>query len=47
MITTCEYKSEYACYEKARCEKQADGKCGWTKSPDFDACIAASGPKQP
>ena len=30
VITTCEYKSEYACYEQAVCERQGDGKCGWT-----------------
>jgi hypothetical protein len=45
VMSTCEFKAEYACYSKAKCEKQADGSCGWTRSADFDACIAAGGPK--
>jgi hypothetical protein len=47
VMTTCEYKPEYACYAKAKCEKQASGECGWTRSAEFDACIAAGGPKEP
>jgi eight-cysteine-cluster-containing protein len=46
VVTTCEYKPEYACYDQAKCEKQAAGECGWTRSADFDACMAAGGPKQ-
>jgi eight-cysteine-cluster-containing protein len=45
VMSTCEYKAEYACYAKAKCEKQADGACGWTRSADFDACIAGGGAK--
>lgn len=37
-VTTCEYKPEYACYKKAICERQTDGKCGWTSTPEFSAC---------
>lgn len=39
-ITTCEYKSEYACYKTAKCEKQADGKCGWTQTAELISCLA-------
>ena len=42
VMSTCEYKAEYACYAKAKCEKQADGACGWTKTADFDTCMAAN-----
>jgi len=40
VITTCEYKAEYACYKAAACAKQADGKCGWTQSAELTACLA-------
>lgn len=39
IITTCEYRAEYACYNTARCERQADGKCGWTESPELRSCL--------
>jgi len=38
-ITTCEWKEEYSCYQKAKCEKQPDGKCGFTKGEQFNKCI--------
>ena len=37
--TTCEMKPEYACYKNAKCERQEDGKCGWTPSDKLLACI--------
>ena len=40
VITTCEYKAEYACYQSAQCTRQADGNCGWTQSPELQACLA-------
>jgi eight-cysteine-cluster-containing protein len=40
IITTCEYRSEYACYDSATCERQADGRCGWTQTPELKACLA-------
>jgi len=39
VITTCEFKPEYLCYKTAKCERQADGKCGWTKTPELGACL--------
>ena len=42
IVTTCEYRSEYACYKEASCETQADGKCGWTQSDDLKKCLASS-----
>jgi uncharacterized protein DUF6748 len=39
VITTCEWRPEYACYQKARCERQADGKCGFTRTPELVACL--------
>jgi len=39
VVTTCEYRSEYACYRGARCERQANGKCGFTDTPELRRCL--------
>src|SRR3989344_8635370 len=39
VISTCEYKAEYACYKTAKCERQEDGKCGWTPTEDLVTCL--------
>jgi hypothetical protein len=40
VVTTCEFRPEYACYQKATCERQADGNCGFTKTPELTECLA-------
>jgi len=40
VVTTCEFRPEYACYQKAACARQADGNCGFTKSAELTACLA-------
>jgi len=40
VVTTCEFRPEYACYQTASCAKQADGECGWTQTQDLTACLA-------
>ena len=40
IITTCEYRAEYACFEKASCGLQENGKCGWTQTPELKRCLA-------
>lgn len=40
VITTCEMKPEFACYQTATCERQQDGACGWTESAELTACLA-------
>ena len=40
MMSTCEYKAEYACYKTAACARQPDGKCGWTQNAELTACLA-------
>lgn len=42
VITTCEYKTEYVCYKTAKCERQEDGKCGWTPTEELVACLGAA-----
>lgn len=39
VVTTCEWREQYACYQKARCERQANGSCGFTKTPELTACL--------
>jgi len=39
VITTCEFRPEYACYQKAVCERQRDGNCGFTKTRELTACL--------
>jgi hypothetical protein len=39
MMSTCEYREEYACYKSAVCEVQATGECGWRQTPALSACL--------
>lgn len=43
-VTTCEYKEEYGCYKLpgVRCERQANGVCGWTTTAEFSICMSPS-----
>jgi len=43
VVSTCEYSEVYACYQTARCEKQASGQCGWTETDTLRQCISANG----
>ncbi len=40
VITTCEFKEEYACYKTAECKRQEDGKCGWTPTEELVMCLS-------
>ena len=42
VITTCIYRTEYECYKKAACERQANGDCGFTQTPELVACLKRS-----
>jgi eight-cysteine-cluster-containing protein len=42
VVTTCEWRPEYACYKSAACERQANGQCGFTKTPELERCLAGS-----
>ncbi len=39
IMSTCVYKPEYDCLEKAICEVQENGLCGWTKTKEYQECI--------
>ena len=38
-VSACVYRPEYACYRAAKCERQADGKCGFTQTKELQACV--------
>jgi hypothetical protein len=42
VISTCEWRAVYACYQKAICERQRNGECGFRRTPELLACIAKS-----
>lgn len=42
VASTCEWQDSYACYATATCERQGDGLCGWTETPELTACLEAS-----
>ena len=42
LITTCEWKAEYTCYQFATCSSSGsnlDNKCGWVMTPELTQCI--------
>lgn len=39
-MSTCEYRSEYACYKSAVCKRQQSGQCGWTETAELAACLS-------
>lgn len=39
VASNCIYKPEFACYKKSKCERQANGKCGWTDTEELKACL--------
>jgi hypothetical protein len=41
MMTTCEFRAEYACYQTAVCERGTDGQCGFRKTAALTSCLAA------
>lgn len=46
IMTTCEYKPEYACYRSAVCERQKSGACGWRETEELRICRTKAGREQ-
>lgn len=42
LVSTCEFKNEYACYSEAECKLQNNGECGWTQTEALSLCIQTS-----
>ncbi len=40
VITTCEWRPEYACYRTAQCSRQSNGDCGWVMDEELRRCLA-------
>ncbi len=38
-ISNCMWTESYACYATAKCERQRDGKCGWTETSQLKMCL--------
>lgn len=38
-VSTCIYREEFACYKSSKCERQSDGKCGWTQTKELKVCL--------
>lgn len=43
VVSTCEYREEYACYKNAKCERQTSGECGWTPTKKLTMCLDSAG----
>lgn len=41
--STCEFRPQYACYQNARCEPQANGACNWTLTAELNNCLVNAG----
>lgn len=39
VVTTCEFRPEYECYQRAACERQKNGECGFTQTPELLQCL--------
>lgn len=38
-VSTCEWREVYKCFQQATCERQKDGKCGFTQSNEYQNCL--------
>ncbi len=43
LVTTCEWRPEYACYKTAACKRQSNGQCGWTQTAELRRCLLERG----
>ncbi len=47
VLTSCEWRPQYACYDGERCEDQGNGVCAWTLSEDLARCLAETSSPTP
>jgi eight-cysteine-cluster-containing protein len=43
-VTPCIWRDGYACLRTAMCERQPGDVCGWTPTPELEACLASHDP---
>lgn len=46
LVSICMLTPQQACYKTTRCEKQSNGKCGWTETAELKACLQSPPPLQ-
>lgn len=39
IVSICLWKDEHACYQYSRCERQPNGQCAWTQTPQYLSCL--------
>jgi len=39
IVTTCEYKEIYGCYQKANCRRLSTGECGFEETKELTDCL--------
>lgn len=39
IVTTCEYREEYGCYQKATCTMLETGECGFVQTAELEECL--------
>lgn len=47
VMSTCEWREDYACYKFSACERQTNGACGWTQTKAFLNCKDTQGDTKP
>ncbi len=40
IYSICIYREEFACTKLTTCERQPNGACGWTETPEYNQCLA-------
>ncbi len=43
IVSTCEWRDVYVCYQQATCERQKNGQCGFTPTHELVECLESHG----
>ncbi|OGM25676.1 hypothetical protein A3D01_05855 [Candidatus Woesebacteria bacterium RIFCSPHIGHO2_02_FULL_39_13] len=46
-VSICIFDPKSACYKNAVCERQVNGKCGWSQTEELTSCLSNSGAQNP
>jgi hypothetical protein len=45
-VSPCTWKPQFRCYKTASCERQPNGSCDFTLTPELKQCLATEGAKK-
>jgi hypothetical protein len=45
-VSPCIWKPQFRCYKSAACERQPNGSCDFSPTPDLKQCLATEGAKK-